>query len=165
MLSRRLFGFTALCVATAGGSALAHGFHASFSVLEFNARTGSLEIIHRIFIQDLELALSDETKAPFTLNDSPEHQARVRDYLIDVFRVSADGKPLTIDWVGFELKVDTMFVYQEVRNAGAPKTLTVKDSILTTSHPGQVNTVNITKDGRTQTLIFTKTDDAQTVSI
>ncbi len=162
-INRRVF-LGSLLVSTAT-PALAHGFHASFSVLEFNPRTSSLEIIHRIFIQDLELALTDQTKTPFTLNESAEHQAKVRDYLAAAFQITADGKVLKPDWVGFELKVDTMFVYQELKNASGLKNLSVKDNILTDSHPGQVNTVNITKDGRTQTLIFTTADDAQSVRL
>jgi hypothetical protein len=45
-----------------GASAVrAHGFHAAFTVIEHNPRTGSLEVLHRIFIQDLELILAART--------------------------------------------------------------------------------------------------------
>lgn len=154
-----------MALAAAAPSAWAHGFHASFSVLEFNARTGSLEIIHRIFIQDMELALSDKNKTPVTLHNTPEDAKLIRDYLVQKFLITtADGKALTPDWVGMDLKVDTMFVYQELKNAGNISALTVRDGILTDSHPGQVNTVNITLKGRTQTLIFSATDAAQSVT-
>ncbi|MBL8645559.1 MAG: hypothetical protein JNK21_16625 [Rhodospirillaceae bacterium] len=144
---------------------MAHGFHASFSVLEFNPRTQSLEIIHRIFIQDLELALSEKSKTPVTLNEDAATERTVRDYLAQRFVIATgDGAKLSPEWVGMKMQVDTLFVYMELKDAGALNTLTVKDGILTESHPGQVNTVNVTLKGRTQTLIFSSTDDAQTVT-
>lgn len=146
--------------------ALAHGFHAAFAVIELNPRTGSLEIIHRIFVQDFELMLTDRAGAQVNLNDGAEMQKAVADYLRDAFTLATpEGKALSPDWIGMKLQADTMFVYQEVPKANDIAGLTVNDQILTATHPGQVNTVNITARGRTQTLIFTADDGPQTVQM
>ena len=40
----------------------------------------------------------------------------------------------------------------------------INSQILTETHPGQVNSVNLTMNGRTQTLIFMANDAAQSVT-
>ena len=145
--------------------ATAHGFHASFSVIEFNPRTQSLEIFHRIFIQDIEILLTARAGEAVTLHDAPATAKLVESYLLGVFSVKTpDGKALKPEWVGLKLQVDTMFVYQEIKRMGELKGLVISDQILTETHPGQVNTVNITMNGRTQSLIFTAADSAQSVT-
>ena len=145
--------------------AMAHGFHAAFTVIELNPRTKALEIIHRIFIQDFEILLTARAGRPVTLEDSPDAEKLVESYLLGVFSVKAiDGSVLKPVWVGMKLQVDTVFVYQEIKNAGALPGLIVSDQILTETHSGQVNSVNVTQNGRTQTLIFMADDTAQTVA-
>ncbi len=161
---RRALAMTALALA-APSLARAHGFHASFSVIELNPRTQALEIFHRIFIQDLEILLTARAGEAVTLHDAPATAKLVESYLLAVFSIKApDGKALKPEWAGMTLQVDTLFVYQEIKNAGGLKGLMISDQILTETHPGQVNTVNITTNGRTQSLIFTASDSAQTVT-
>lgn len=165
--SRRLVltGLCGLSFITRIPSSRAHGFHAAFSVVELNPRTGALEIIHRIFIQDMEALLTARAGAAVTLTDAPAMQKTVADYLRGVFDLkSSDGQTLTPEWVGLKLEVDTMFVYQEVKPPGELTALVVSDQILTETHPGQVNTVNITLKGRTQTVVFTAQDPPHTVA-
>jgi hypothetical protein len=85
--------------------------------------------------------------------------------LLDVFSIkTTDGKPLKPTWVGMKLQVDALFIYQEIPAMTGLKGLTINSQILTETHPGQVNSVNITVNGRTQTLIFMSTDAGQSVT-
>ncbi len=154
-------GLAALLPRQAG----AHGFHASFSVIEFNPRTLSLELFHRIFVQDIEILLTARVGQPVTLENSRGTEKLVEGYLLDVFSIKAtDGKPLRPLWVGMKLQVDTLFVYQEIKDMAGVNGLMINSQILTETHPGQVNSVNITRDGRTQTLILKAGDAAQPVT-
>lgn len=165
MIGRRglLSGVALLAMAPRWGNA--HGFHASFSVIEFNARNGSLELFHRIFTQDLEILLTARAGEAVSLEHSPGMEKLIESYLLDVFSIkAADGKPLKPVWVGMKLQVDTLFVYQEIPAMTGLKGLTINSQILTETHPGQVNSVNITMSGRTQTLIFMAPDAGQSVT-
>jgi hypothetical protein len=144
---------------------LAHGFHASFSVIEFNPRTNALELFHRIFTQDIEILLTARAGQAVSLENSARMEKLVEGYLLDVFSIkAADGRPLKPNWVGMKIQVDTLFVYQEIKAMAEVKGLVINSQILTETHPGQVNSVNITMNGRTQTLIFMANDAAQSVS-
>jgi len=163
MLARR--GVLAGGAALAVSPALAHGFHVSFSVLELNPRSGSMEVFHRIYVQDFELLLSARAGEQVTLKDTPASEKLIESYLLDVFSVKTpDGKALKPEWVGMKLQADTALIYQEIKNAAALTGLAVSNQILTETHPGQLNTVNITVRGRTQTLTFGVNDPAQSVS-
>lgn len=142
----------------------AHGFHAAFTVIEHNARTGALEILHRIFIQDLEIVLAARTGIQLRLDDSAHTQKLIEDYLLDVFHLGdGEGRRLRPDWVGLKLEVDTAFVYREIKTAAAPTRLVVDDQILTETNQGQVNSVNVTIAGRTRTAVFMINDPPQTL--
>ena len=144
--------------------ALAHGFHAAFTVIESNLRTGALEIIHRIFLQDLEVLVKARSNARVGMDDVPALEKTLKSYLGEVFTVADDrGKPLTTAWVGMKLTADTVLIYQEIAGAAAVKSITVGSQILTETHPGQVNTVNVSLGGDTQTVVFMAGDPPQTV--
>jgi hypothetical protein len=140
----------------------AHGFHASFSVVEYNARTDSWEIFHRIMAPDLESLLTARAGEPVTLDNNPASAKLVESYLLDVFSLKTpQGKALKPAWVGMNLQVDAVMVFQEIKNPGTLSGMAVNSQILTETNPGQINTVNVTFQGRTQTALFKMNDPAQ----
>ncbi len=145
--------------------ARAHGFHAAFTVIEHNARAGTLEIFHRIFVQDLAIVLAARTGEQQSFDLSPQSQKLVEDYLLDVFHLSStDGLRLRPDWVGMKIEIDTAFIYREIKVTGVIGSLVVDDQILTETNQGQVNSVNVTIGGRTRTAVFMITDPPQTLT-
>lgn len=149
----------------AAGLATAHGFHAAFTVIEHNARTGLLEIFHRLFIQDIEVILTVRRGETMKLDESALSQKFVEEYLLDVFSLAdGEGQRLRPDWVGMKFQVDTLFVYRELKVPAAPKALIIGDQTLTETHQGQVNSVNVTIGGRTQTAVFTINDPPRTLT-
>jgi hypothetical protein len=163
VLSRR--GALAGGAALAATPVLAHGFHVSFSVLELNPRSGSLEVFHRIYVQDFELLLTARAGEQVTLKDEAVSAKLMESYLLEVFSVKTpDGQPLRPEWFGMKLQADTALIYREIKNAAGLTGLVIANQILTETHPGQINTVNITARGRTQTLTFGANDPAQSVS-
>jgi hypothetical protein len=157
-LPRRLVlaGLTGLAL-----PARAHGFHAAFTVIEANPRTQALEIIHRLFTQDLEVLIKARTNARVALEDGPAFERALSEYLNEVFTLTTGGKPLTPAWIGAKVAVDSVMAYQEIPGAATVKELTVRCRILTETHPGQINTVNVTIREETQTLTFMAGDAAQ----
>ncbi|MDX2224003.1 MAG: DUF6702 family protein [Rhodospirillaceae bacterium] len=145
--------------------ARAHGFHAAFTVIEQNPRTAALEIIHRIFAADLDLMLAARTGRTNLVAETPEAEKLIDDYIRDTFSLkTAEGRALRLDWVGLKVEVETVFAYQEVPAPGALTGLTVANQMLVETHPGQINTVNVSVGGRTKTLVFMSGDGPQSVA-
>ena len=164
-LSRRGFlgGVTAFGLIR---SPRADGAHAAFTVIEHNARAGTIEVIHRLMVMDLEIALTARTGQNVRMEDTPNIEDLIGAYLGDYFALAdSDGNVIPLTWVGAELKIDSVFAYQEAPIAPTLDGLIVANQMLTETHPTQINTVNVTFGGRTQTRMFTLGDEPQAVTL
>ncbi|MEQ8509095.1 MAG: hypothetical protein RIB43_08830 [Rhodospirillaceae bacterium] len=144
----------------------ADGAHAAFTVIEHNARAGTWEVIHRMMALDLEIALTARTGRVVKLENMTESEDLIASYLYDYFSLSsADDEPLPLIWVGAAAQMDMVLTYQETSAPEMLNSLVINNQILTDAHPTQVNTVNISYDGRIQTRIFTQNDGPQLIAL
>lgn len=142
-------------------SAQAHDAPYVLTSLEWNARTGSLEVIHRLHMhQALDAVAIDEYGSNFAVKNSS--LAAVARYVEDRFRVvGAESASIQLTFVGAEVQGDYLFVYQEAVLDDAPYNLRVRNDILADRHADQVNQVNVTLMGKSRTLIFDKSNRGQ----
>ncbi len=166
MVSRRalLAGSTALCLS--GANLMADGAHVAFTIIEENIRAGTLEVIHRLMTLDLELALTARVGRIIAVENEPELDALLSSYVNDYFSL-ADGNenPIPLAWVGSAPEIDAVFAYQEAPLPKNLNALIIANQMLTETHPSQVNTVNVTFGGRTQTRMFVLGDPPKGVGL
>ncbi|OYT69950.1 MAG: hypothetical protein CFK52_12540 [Chloracidobacterium sp. CP2_5A] len=131
MVSRRAF-LSALCLSAAGGrvaAAAAHKFHASFATVEHNPDAQSLEILLRVFSDDLESALSRKARRRVELDRTPDAADLVGAYARERLKLRrANGEPLRLLWVGMEQRVDMTLIYVE---APAPDGIADVEALVT----------------------------------
>jgi len=165
-ISRRAFVASGTALLISPLPARADGAHAAFTVIEHNERTQTWEVIHRMMALDLEIALTARTAQVVKLENMAETEALIASYLNDYFSLSQpDGGEMPLTWVGASAQGDTILTYQETPAVQGVQELVINTQILTDAHPTQVNTVNITYNGRTQTRIFTQNDSPQVVEL
>jgi hypothetical protein len=91
-----------------------HDIHISVCELRYNEVSGAFEVSIKIFIDDLELALSKEG-APGLFIGTPkelkEANTYIADYLRKHFSIDIDGKRLTPDFLGKEISEDFLAVW------------------------------------------------------
>jgi len=141
------FGVVALAMLLAAAQAHAHRYHFGITELAVNERTGSLEISHRFFVADMERALS--LSASKEMKDARE---QMESYVNERFQIRGeDGKVLNPQWVGMESDVHDVWIYQEIPLVQvAGKKLQVRQSMLMEIERDQVNTLNVTRNGETE---------------
>ncbi len=167
MLSRRaLLAGSSAVWATRVKPVRAHGAHVAFTIVEENNRVGTLEVIHRLMTLDLELALTARIGRTIVMEAEPDADALVSAYVNEYFSIS-DGKeiPIPLSWVGVSMEVDAVFAYQEAPLPQRLNSLIIANQMLTETHPSQVNTVNVTFGGRTQTRTFELGDPPQGIGL
>lgn len=148
------------------GIARADGAHAAFTVIEHNERAGTLEVIHRLMVLDLEIALTARTGQTIRIEDTPNLEDLVKDYLSDYFSITtAQGEVIDLNWIGAEQMFNSVFAYQEAPMPENLSGITIANQILTETHPSQLNTVNVTVGGRTRTRMFTLGDGPETIDL
>ena len=137
-------------------AAQAHNFHVGLTEISFNPRTGSTEVVHTYTAHDVEALLMNLYQRNFDLG-LEEDQAVFRRYLEKQFRITVNGKPLPLHWVGMQANVDSINVYQEIDKTELPSGAVLLDGVLTDFLPQQVNNVNVSGPGRpTSSIVFNR---------
>lgn len=166
MISRRLALFSSTALLLQPQGVHADGAHAAFTVIEHNANAGTLEVIHRLMVLDLEIALTARTGQTIRIEDTPNIEELIKNYLSDYFSMTTShGEAINLDWVGAEPMFGSVFVYQEAPIPENLNGLIVANQMLTETHPSQINTVNVTFGGRTRTRMFTLGDAPETIDL
>lgn len=143
---RAVRALLALAACAAVGAA-AHQFHAGITDISFNARTGSIEVVHTYMAHDVEALLANLYQRPFDLGQ-PEDEAVFRKYVEKQFYVLGAGKArLPLRWVGLTIDTESVVVYQEVEKTPLSAAVRVHDDVMSDFIADQTNTLNIKQEG------------------
>ena len=140
--------------------ASAHRLHAAMTTVLFNDRTERIEIMHRFYLHDAEQLATEIAGSGANLMDDPEDRQRFGIYVHERFNLYSqddgpDGSRLPITLRGTEVDGDFLWVYQAMRYPSPQlDRLAISHGALRALWPEQVNTVNVERDGRVQTLTF-----------
>ena len=145
-----LFTMTVLCGANV------HPVHVSVTEIEFDAKEKELEIVARIFLDDLELAVRQAKKQP-ELNllepgSSVSTDQLITEYLQSRFKVSLNSKPQKIKYLGHEIENEALLCYIQVPGVKKFQTIEVFNSIITEVHDDQSNLVHVTMGEKIKSL-------------
>jgi mRNA-degrading endonuclease RelE of RelBE toxin-antitoxin system len=128
-----------------------HPFHISSTDVNYNAKTNTLEISCRIFTDDFELALANNFKVKTDLSAAAKHKAMdglVRKYVLANFSLNANGKPLPLNYLGFEKDNEATIVYLESEPFKGLKRLETTNSVLYDQFDDQANIIHVTGYGK-----------------
>jgi hypothetical protein len=117
-----------------------HKFYVSHFTLEY--RNQSVQITGKIFADDIEKALQ-KTNPAIRINEKSDPkiiEESLKNYLNQHIKLSFDGKDQPLNWVGYELENDLVWVYFEVKNRTEPPiNLLVFCDVLTEIYDDQVS--------------------------
>lgn len=148
--------------------AWAHRAKAALTLVRWNARTGSLEVEHRLHAHDAELALNQRAGVATPDLSQTKDRARLALYVEPRFALSdLEGQPVPLTLIGAELEADYVHIYQEAVLPVAPAGFGVRNDILRDVFRTQLNQVNFDMRGGDpafiRTVTFTGEDREETV--
>lgn len=126
--------------------ALAHDFHVSVTNAEYKDDSRKLQISLKVFIEDLEDALSDTHQRKIKIENAgidPTVDQLVYSYLQEKFTLANDADTLELQYVGHEIEVDICFIYMEIADFPVDKELFVGNSLFFDRFEDQSNIINI----------------------
>ena len=137
-----------------------HPFHVSVCDIKYSKPQESLQITHRIFIDDLENAIRNENGIFLDIIKSEEENKKsleeyVQKYIGHRFLISINGKDMQPVYLGMELEGDVVWIYWETSEIIAPKNLKIFNSILLEQFDDQINLTHVDINGTIKTV---KTD-------
>lgn len=128
-----------------------HPFFVSVVQIDQNTKEKSLEVSVRIFAEDLEATLKkfgNNTKLDLQHpTDKAAVDKLVNTYLQTKLQLKVDGKPVTMHYIGFEQRLESIWVYLEVDNVTTLKKLDVNCNLLYEFEQKQSNIIHVKAAG------------------
>lgn len=143
----------------------AHQQKEAISTVLFNARTGQIEVAHRLNLHDAQHIVKRVLNKQADLIKDKKAQASFARYVAAHFSLSLDdGDVLPIELIGEEILGQYFWVYQEIPYASNPSQVTVRFNALMEIWPSQRNTVNIEGLGTLRSFELLSAKDQQSVT-
>lgn len=134
-----------------------HKFYVSVTEIEHNEKNSSLQVISRVFTDDLEKVLKERFDPDLRLGkkvETPGVEAYLKKYLEQRFTVEVDGKPLKITFLGKEYENDMTLFYIEIPEVKGFSSIKVKNTMLLDMFEEQKNLIHVQYKGKTKSLIL-----------
>ena len=125
-----------------------HPIHISVTEINYNEKSKSLQMTTRIFADELELGVRAQRKEPELDLLEPKNgmttKQMIQNYLLEHIKIKIDGKPVKMNFLGFEKEDISIVSYIEIENVKKLKTIEVFNDLVTELHDDQSNLVHIT---------------------
>jgi len=128
-----------------------HPLYISVTEMEYNATDKALEISCKVFTDDFEkgLAKANEAKVDmYNPKDKAVLEKQIADYIRKHLIIKVDGKPLTLEYVGYEIEEQSTWSYHQASKlTTAPKKVEVHSSIFYELYDKQINILHMSSGG------------------
>jgi uncharacterized protein DUF6702 len=142
-----------------------HKIHVSVTNLEFSRPRQTVEIVIRVFSDDLENALSRRANRAVKIDPATAGKDRqvvelVMAYLRSSFELkNKAGRTVALSWNGIEGQPDMFWIFVKGRAPGGLEGAQLRNKIFCELFDDQVNIVNAKHQGKQLGLMFESKDD------
>ncbi|HUC82869.1 MAG TPA: DUF6702 family protein [Flavisolibacter sp.] len=130
-----------------------HPFYVSVTEINHNAAEKSLEISCKFFLDDFEHVLEKTNKVQLDILSDKEKAAfdkYIPLYISNHLSFVIDGKPVKLNYLGYEREKESVYCYFEVTNVSLVKQLNITSNLLYDLTPEQINIMHVTVGGKRQ---------------
>jgi hypothetical protein len=127
-----------------------HPIYVSVTNIEHNAKDKALEISCKIFTDDFEQTLRQTYKTHVDLLGAKDKTAMnniVSDYVKKHLLIKVDGKPVALQFLGYEQDEEGIMSYYQVNDIPSLKKLEITDNILFEYKKEQISIIHVTLNG------------------
>jgi hypothetical protein len=137
-----------------------HKFYVSVTQIDYVPNKKRIEITSRIFIDDLEKALTKKyQKKPniTSSNELPEAEEWIKTYVKEKIKVSINKKPQVIEYLAKEVEGDVLIIYTKIAISKKINTFEIYNSLLTETFQDQQNIVHTNINSNKKSFLLTNT--------
>ena len=134
-----------------------HKFYVSVTEIEYVKDKKSVQIISRLFVDDLETVLKKRYDKNLILknsNESKEVDIYLQHYLKDKFQIKINGKLVDYNFIGKEYETDIVYCYLEIKNVSQITSFEVTNKMLFDNFDDQQNIVKTNINSETKSFIL-----------
>ncbi|MDX1760808.1 MAG: DUF6702 family protein [Christiangramia sp.] len=143
-----------------------HETYLSVTEIEYNKEAQSIQIISRVFIDDLENVLSKRYQQEIGMSykeDLEKNKALIQKYIDKKLKISVDGKEQKLKLLGSKFDADQVVLFIEATGVKSFKDVEVENLILTDLFDSQKNIVHVKKDKTIESMLLVKGNGSQRV--
>ncbi len=141
-------------------AATLHKFYVSTTQIEYVKEEQSLQIITKIFTDDIEAVLRERYNRPEMELDSKKETGKdaqlIKQYILKKITIKVNGKRVTPIYLGKEYDIDILSAYLEVTGIPSLKTLEIENTLLQDKFPEQQNIIHFKQNKTRRSLILDK---------
>ncbi len=134
-----------------------HKYYISSTRIEYVEEKKSIQIITRIFIDDLEAILKERYDETIELDRENNIRANfyIEKYVKTKFKIDINNKPVQLTFIGTESDTDIVKCYLEIENIKRVNTIKVSNTILFDLFPDQQNVIKLDFNKKKKSFILT----------
>ena len=139
-----------------------HPIFVSVTEIEHNAKDKTLEVSCKIFTDDFEKTLRSTYNTYVDLLKPKDKNATnklVADYVQKHLLIKVDGKPVALQFLGYEQDEEGIVSYYQVHNINAVKKLDITDNILFEYKKEQLSIIHTTVNGNKKSTKLVNPDE------
>ena len=144
-----------------------HDFHVSITKIDLNPESKKLEVMIKLFTDDLSTTLDAFAGKALNLGtqkEPPSANDALKKYIGSGFEISVNGKPVVLNYLGKQQEDEATWVYLESEKLGKVKQVGVVNSLLTERFDDQANLINLKVNGDKEALTLRKGQTSGLVS-
>lgn len=135
----------------------AHKFYVSITKIEYVKEKNSIQIITKIFTDDMEKALRQRYDRSISLDTKKETEAAdedLKNYILQKIKLKVNGKQVQFNYIGKEYDTDMVVAYMEVKDINELKTIEIENKVLMEVFPEQQNIIHLKTAKNRRSLIL-----------
>ena len=148
-----------LIVFTCIAASAVHDFHVSITKIDLNPESKKLEVMIKLFTDDLSTTLDSFSGKALNLGtrkETPSANDALKKYVESGFEITVNGKLIVLNYLGKQQEHDATWVYLESDKLGKVKQVEVANSLLTERFDDQANLINLKVKGENEALTLRK---------
>jgi len=146
-----------LVVLTTTLSFTTHKFYVSITKVEFSPEESSLQIISKLFIDDIEDVLQARYNPSIVMGGEKETEATgefLKEYVLQKLDVEVNGKPVALNYLGYEYDNDVVKTYIEVKGVSELNSISVENKMLMELFEEQQNIIHVKRFKKRKSLVL-----------
>jgi uncharacterized protein DUF6702 len=133
-----------------GGAESVHPLYISVTEINHNVKDRVLEVSCKIFTNDFESVLEKLAKTKVDLSDAGSKKSSeklIAEYLSNHLHLKIDGKPVVLQFAGYEKEAEGTWSYFQVSDVTTVKRIDIVNSILYDGFTQEMNIMHVTVGG------------------
>ncbi|MAO11537.1 MAG: hypothetical protein CMC07_11865 [Flavobacteriaceae bacterium] len=134
-----------------------HKFYVSTTNIEYVAKKESLQIITKIFIDDIEDVLQKRYSPSIsiaTTKEKEEDREYLKKYILQKLKINVNGKPAKLNYIGRDYDIDVVNAYIEITGVTELNSIEIKNEVLFDLFDEQQNIIHIKTPETRRSLIL-----------